>query len=184
MFSFPPRPCFICSPHNVGLLPSLPPATCVLPCPLSLFLAPPPFPSSHPLISSFSQCQPFCFLSPCRPHISLSPSLIFIFHIYLSFIPRLTSSSSPPSPPSPSSPLHPSFTRSPCHWAKPAYLHWNKSTSSHGHFSVVSFFLLFSNHCNPFSYQPEELIKQPPRSLSLSQCQVMDGCYKWVPAVM
>lgn len=99
---------------------------------------------SHPFIpssiSSFSQCQPFCLpslMSPPHPpipppllsfciHPSLIPFYSSILHLGLSF----------PFPP----PLSFLLTRSPCHRAKPAYLHWNKSTSSHSHFSVVSFF--------------------------------------------
>lgn len=150
--SFLPSPHYLCPPSSSLAFP------CTVPLPF--------FPSIDFFILSMSALLSSSpLVAPTS--LSLSPSLVLIFHVYPSFIPRLTSASSSLSPPSPSSPLHPSFTRSPCHRAKPAYLHWNKSTSSHGHFSVVSFFLFFFNHCNPFSYQPEELIKQPP-PLSLS----------------
>ena len=138
--------------------------------------------------------------SPLVTSTSLDINLLFFLNISPSF-------ANPPSPPrhlhpphclTPPSPPHFFlFTRSPCHRAKPAYLLWNKSTSSHSHFPVVSFFFI---HCNPFSHHPQELIKHgyklypslvsPPAPLFFfplslsSQSQMMDGWLEWVPAVM
>lgn len=64
------------------------------------------------------------------------------------------------------------------------------------HHTATSQLFLFFKRRNPFSHQPQELIKHsyklslPPLSIlsffspSLPQCQMMDGWWEWVPAVM
>lgn len=136
--SLSPHLCFVCSFYNVTIPPSFPIALQFpsLPSHICSHCPHPFFPSS---ISSFSQCQPFCFfhlpLSPPRLSI-LSPLLLHLPFIYPLLLLQWLASSLLSFPP----PLLFLLTRSTYHWAKPAYLHLNKSTSSHSYFLVVSFF--------------------------------------------
>lgn len=116
----------------------------------------------HALLPSSYLCPSLIFSHICSHHppidffilsMSALPSRapLCLHHIALhilhpltgpppSLLPSFNRSSPAPLPLSLPPPVVFLLTRSPCHWAKPAYLRWNKSTSSHGHFAVLSFF--------------------------------------------